>query len=561
MKDFPWFKSYPKEVPTSVDPYHYNSLLDLFEESVAKFRNQPAYENMGKAITFDDLDRLSAQFANYLVHDCGLKKGDRVAIQMPNLLQYPVALFGVLRAGLIVVNTNPLYTVREMEHQFNDADVKAVVILANFASNLQAVLPNTNIKHVIVTEIGDMLGGLKGSIVNFVVKYIKKMVPPFQLPTAVPFKRALQQGGKYVYRKPEVSGDDVAFLQYTGGTTGVAKGAMLLHKNIGANMMQIDAILKPKLKVGEEIVITALPMYHIFSLTVNCLAMLKIGAHNILITNPRDMKAFIKDLKKYPFSLITGVNTLFNGLLNQDDFHSVDFSHLKAAVGGGMAVQKVVAEKWQEVTGCELAEGYGLTETSPVLTCNPIDGTARIGTIGTPLPNTEVSVRDEEGNEVPLGEPGELWARGPQIMAGYWNRPEETEKVMEGEWFKTGDIGVMDEDGFFKIVDRKKEMINVSGFNVYPNEIEDTISGHPKVLEVGAIGVPNEKSNEVVKVFIVKKDESLTKEEVIEYCRKHMTGYKVPKYVEFKQELPKSNVGKILRRILKEEDAKQLQKS
>lgn len=561
MKDFSWYKSYPQQVPTQVDAEHYSSLLDLFEEGVNKYTELPAFENLGKSLTYSELDKLSADFANYLVHECGLQAGDRVAIQMPNLLQYPVALFGVLRAGLTVVNTNPLYTVREMEHQFNDADVKAVVILSNFAANLEKVLPKTNIKHVILTNIGDMVGGLKGSIVNFVVKYVKKMVPAYNLPTAVKFNKALQLGGKYTYQRPEVKKDDVAFLQYTGGTTGVAKGAMLTHKNMVANMMQIDAWMKPSLKERQEVVITALPLYHIFSLTVNCLSMLKIGAHNILITNPRDMKAFIGDLKKYPFTVITGVNTLFNGLLNQEAFSSIDFSTLKVAVGGGMAVQKAVAESWENATGCKLSEGYGLTETAPVLTCNPIDGSARIGTIGTPLPNTEVSVRDDEGQEVALGEPGELWARGPQVMAGYWQREDETAKVMEGEWFKTGDIGVMDEDGFFKIVDRKKEMINVSGFNVYPNEVEDTVASHPKVLEVGAIGVPNAKSNEVVKVFVVKKDQSLTAEEIITYCREHLTGYKVPKYVEFKEELPKSNVGKILRRVLKEEDQKQLQNS
>ncbi|MTI29857.1 AMP-binding protein, partial [Xanthovirga aplysinae] len=552
MKNFPWFKFYPSVVPHHVNVQQYGSVLELFEESVEKFSDMPAYENMGKVITYRELDHLSIRFANFLMNETNLEKGDRVAIQMPNLLQYPVVMFGALRAGLVVVNTNPLYTCREMEHQFVDSQAKAVIILANFAHNLEKIIEQTSIETVITTEIGDLLGGLKGSVVNFAVKYVKKMVPAYHLPGAIRLKDALRMGSRHTYQKPDVSGDDIAFLQYTGGTTGVAKGAMLLHRNIVANMQQISAWMLPGLRDGKEIVVTALPLYHIFSLTVNCLAMLKIGAHNLLITNPRDMKAFIKDLRKYPFSVITGVNTLFNGLLNQEDFKNLDFSGLKAAVGGGMAVQKVVADKWEKVTGIALAEGYGLTETCPVLSCNPIDGNVRVGTIGIPLPNTEMKIVDEKGQEMPLGEAGEIWARGPQVMAGYWQRPDETAAVMEGEWFKTGDIAFMNEDGFTKIVDRKKEMINVSGFNVYPNEIEEAVAAHPKVLEVGAIGVPDPKSNEVVKVFVVKKDNTLSVDELIQFCKENLTAYKVPKYVEFKDELPKSNVGKILRRILKE---------
>jgi long-chain acyl-CoA synthetase len=556
MNDYPWLKQYPKGIPAEINPNKYNSLIELCEGSFIKFSSLTAYENMGVSLTYKDVETLSEHFAAYLQNVAGLKKGDRIAIQMPNLLQYPIAMFGAIRAGLVVVNTNPLYTAREMEHQFKDSGATAVVILANFASNLEKILDKTQIKTVIVTEIGDMLGTIKGGIVNFVVKHFKKMVPSYSLPNAISFKDVLKQGKLERYNKPEVKQNEVAFLQYTGGTTGVSKGAMLTHKNIIANMEQISAWMVPKLKESEEVVITALPLYHIFALTVNGLAMLKIGAKNILITNPRDMPAFIKELRKYPFTVITGVNTLFNGLLNQEDFKKLDFSHLKIAVGGGMAVQKVVAHKWKEVTGTSLAEGYGLTETSPVLTCNPIDGTERIGSIGVPLPNTEVTILDEEGNPVKEGEAGEICAKGPQIMPGYYQRPDETEKVFLNGWFKTGDIGIMEPDGYFRIVDRKKDMILVSGFNVYPNEIEDVIAAHPKVLEVAAVGVPDEKSTEAVKVFVVKKDESLTEDELKTYCKENLTNYKVPKLVEFRTELPKTNVGKILRRLLKEEGDK-----
>ncbi|MBS4072922.1 MAG: AMP-binding protein, partial [Algoriphagus sp.] len=472
MKDFPWFKFYPALVEKEVDCNAYSSVNDLFEESVKKFSSSVAYECMGKTLSFSELDRLSAHFANYLTQELKLAKGSRVAIQMPNVLQYPVVMFGALRAGMVVVNTNPLYTPSEMKHQFNDSGADVVVIVANFASNLEKIRTEIQAKHIITTELGDLLGGLKGTIVNLVVKYVKKMVPPYSLPGAVSLKAALSKGATYQLKRVKCSLDDAAFLQYTGGTTGVSKGAELTHGNIVANMQQISAWMKPKLREKEEIVITALPLYHIFALTVNCLAMLKIGAHNVLITNPRDMKAFIGDLAKKRFTVITGVNTLFNGLLNQEAFKSLDFSGLKIAVGGGMAVQKATAEKWKAVTGVPLAEGYGLTETAPVATCNPIDGTERIGTIGMPLPNTEVMIADDQGNPVPIGERGEIFIKGPQVMRGYWKRPEETANVMHGEWFKSGDIGVMDEDGFTKIVDRKKEMILVSGFNVYPNEVE-----------------------------------------------------------------------------------------
>jgi long-chain acyl-CoA synthetase len=461
-------------------------------------------------------------------------------------------MFGALRAGMVVVNTNPLYTPSEMRHQFNDSGADVVVIVANFASNLEKIKTEIQAKHIVVTELGDLLGGLKGSIVNLVVKHVKKMVPAFNLPEAVSFKKALSLGSKYSFSKVAMTLEDPAFLQYTGGTTGVSKGAELSHGNIVANMQQISAWMKPKLREKEEIVITALPLYHIFALTVNCLAMLKIGAHNVLITNPRDMKAFIGDLAKKRFTVITGVNTLFNGLLNQEAFGKLDFSGLKIAVGGGMAVQKATAEKWKSVTGVPLAEGYGLTETAPVATCNPIDGTERIGTIGMPLPNTEVMIADDAGNPVALGERGEILIKGPQVMRGYWNRPEETALVMHGDWFKSGDIGVMDADGFTKIVDRKKEMILVSGFNVYPNEVEDAVASCPGVMEVGVIGMPDPKSTEKVVAYVVKKDQSLTEEKVIEHCKEFLTNYKVPKEVYFTDELPKTNVGKILRRKIKE---------
>ncbi len=558
MNNFTWLKHYPASVDKQVNYAAYSSISELFDECVGKYSDSVAFECMGKTISFRELDKQSANFANYLTEVLKLKKGTRVAIQMPNILQYPIAMFGALRAGMIVVNTNPLYTPAEMKHQFNDSGAEVIVIVANFACNLEKILPEIKAKHIILTELGDLLGGLKGTIVNIVVKHVKKLVPAFSLPQAVSFKSVLAQGSNYKYEPKKLILADPAFLQYTGGTTGVSKGAELTHGNIVANMQQISAWMKPKLKEREEIVVTALPLYHIFALTVNCLAMLKIGAHNLLITNPRDMPGFIKELSKKKFTVFTGVNTLFNGLLNQEAFRALDFSSLKIAVGGGMAVQKTTAEKWKAVTGVPLAEGYGLTETSPVATCNPIDGTERLGTIGIPLPNTDVIICDDEGNELPIGERGEIFIKGPQVMKGYWNRPDETALVMMGEWFKSGDIGIMDNEGFVKIVDRKKEMILVSGFNVYPNEVEDAVASCPGVLEVGVIGMHDPKSNEKVVAYVVAKDKSLTAEKVIAHCKESLTNYKVPREVYFTDELPKSNVGKILRRVIKERHIEKL---
>src|SRR5690606_27469518 len=515
MQEYPWFNFYPESVPRQVDVHAYNNLVDLFEESVEKYREAIAYECMGKQLTFSKLDKMSRDFAAYLQHDLKMKKGDRIGIQMPNLLQYPVVMFGALRAGLIVVNVNPLYTASEMKHQYKDAGVDAIVILANFAHSLEKIRKELPVKHIIVTQIGDFLGAAKGTVVNLVVKHVKKMVPAYQLEGALKLNDVLKKGARRSLSKVPMSDMDSAFLQYTGGTTGISKGAELSHGNIVANMQQISAWMKPKLKEREEIVITALPLYHIFALTVNCLSMLKIGAHNVLITNPRDMPAFCKEMSKHRFTVFLGVNTLFNGLLNHEAFRTLDFSGLKVSVGGGMAVQKSVAERWEALTGCPLSEGYGLTETSPVVSCNPIDGTHRLGTIGLPLPNTEVKVVDDEGNDLREGEKGELCVKGPQVMKRYWNRPEETEKVFLGEWFKTGDIAIIDKDGFVKIVDRKKEMILVSGFNVYPNEVENVIGSHEKVLEVGVIGMPDPNSTERVVAYVVPKDKSVTAAEII----------------------------------------------
>ena len=556
MQDAPWLKFYPTSVPQKVDVNAFGSVVELFDESVTKYQDAIAYECMGKHLTFSQLDKLSADFAAYLQNDLNMKKGDRIGIQMPNLLQYPVVMFGALRAGLIVVNVNPLYTATEMRHQYRDAGVDAIVILANFAHNLQKIRKDLEVKHIIITQIGDFLGAIKGSVVNLVVKHVKKMVPPFQIDGALKLNEVLKKGARKSYKKVKCNQTDIAYLQYTGGTTGISKGAELSHGNIVANMQQISAWMKPKLKEREEIVITALPLYHIFALTVNCLSMLKIGAHNVLITNPKDMPAFCKEMAKHRFTVFLGVNTLFNSLVNNEVFRKLDFSGLKVSVGGGMAVQKAVAEKWESLTGCPLAEGYGLTETAPVVSCNPIDGTERIGTIGLPMPNTEVKVIDEEGNDLPSGQKGELCVKGPQVMKRYWNRPEETEQVFTGEWFKTGDIATIDNDGFIKIVDRKKEMILVSGFNVYPNEVENVIVSHEKVLEVGVIGMPDPNSTERVVAYVVPKDKNITAAEIISHAKKDLTKYKVPKEVYFVDELPKSNVGKILRRIVKENHIK-----
>ncbi|MDX2002666.1 MAG: AMP-binding protein [Chitinophagales bacterium] len=547
-----WLKNYPSYVAADIDPDRYGNILELLEESFKKYADLPAFEHMGKILTYREIDQLSRDFAAYLQQELKLKKGDRVAVQMPNLLQFPVAMFGIIRAGLIVVNTNPLYTPREMKHQFNDAGVSAIIVLENFASQLQEILSETPIKHVIITSVGDLLGGVKGTIVNLVVKYVKKMVPAYSLPGAISFKSAMAKGKSLNYQKPTIANSEVAFLQYTGGTTGLSKGASLTHRNIIANMEQLFAWVGNYFEEGKEVIITALPLYHIFALTANCLAIFKCGGKNVLITNPRDMPVFLKELKKHQMTVFTGVNTLFVGLMNQPSFKEVDFSKLKLSLGGGMAVQDAAAIRWKEVTGCNLVEAYGLSETSPGLVANPIDGNHRMGYIGLPLPSTLIMIADDEGNEVPLGERGEIWAKGPQVMPGYWQQPTETANVFHDGWFKTGDIGVMDEDGFLKIVDRKKEMILVSGFNVYPNEVENAIALHPKVLEVGVIGVPDEKTTEAVKAFVVKKDESLTEEELIAFCKENITAYKCPKHVEFRKELPKSNVGKILRRLLKE---------
>jgi len=556
MKDFPWIENYPEGIPAEIHLYDQHSLVDLFEKSCKKYQDRVAFENMGVALTFGQVDKLSEDFAAYL-QSIGLQKGDRIAIQMPNVLQFPIAFFGALRAGLIVVNTNPLYTPREMEHQFKDSQAKAIVIVANFAHSLEKVLSHTSIKHVIVTQLGDMLGGLKGMLVNFVVKHVKKMVPAYSLPMAISFNDAVKKGASLTLSKPTLTPDDTAVLQYTGGTTGIAKGAQLSHGNLVAHNSMVTYWFHPYLKQHpgvQEVIITAIPMYHIFALSVNGILMFSEGAKSILITNPRDIPGFIKELKKHKFSIITGVNTLFNGLLNNPDFAKLDFSFLKGAVGGGMAVQDVVARKWEQVTGKPLVEGYGLSETSPVLCCNPLDGTHQMGTIGLPMPGTEVAIFDDDGNQLPQGETGEICARGPQVMSGYWQK-DNTGVFFPGGWFRTGDIGFMNEKGFFKIVDRKKDMIKVSGFNVFPSEVENILAEHPKILEVAAIGVTDEKSGEAIKVFVVKRDQSLTADEVKAYARENLTNYKVPRHYEFRTELPKTNVGKILRRALKEETA------
>lgn len=557
MNNQPWLDNYPAGVPKSIDADRYKNLPELFSEAREKYADKEAYENMGKIITFKELDELSTAFGAYLQNDLGLKKGDKIAIQCPNILQSPIAIHGALKAGLVVVNTNPLYTSSEMKHQFNDSGAKAIVILKNFACNLEPILADTSIEHVIVTELGDLIGGIKGALVNFVVKYVKKMVPAYSIKGTIDFKDAIAKGKANTLNAPDIDAEDLAFLQYTGGTTGVSKGAMLTHRNLIANLQQVEAWLyQTDLKEGEEIWIAALPLYHIFALNAHCLIPMKLGAKNILITNPKDMKGFVKELKKHPFTLITGVNTLFNGLLNTPGFAELDHSTIKIALAGGMALQRFVFDKWEKVTGKKIAEAYGLTETSPGLCINPMGDGNRVGTIGLPLPDSEIVLLDDDGKEVPIGEKGELCTKGPQVFKGYWNREEETKNSFINGYFKTGDIATMDADGYFKIVDRKKEMILVSGFNVYPNEVEDCIALMEKVLEVGAISVPDPKSTEAVKVYIVKSDASLTEDEVREHCEKNLTGYKQPKHIAFIDELPKSNVGKILRRILKENDLK-----
>ncbi|EKK9986566.1 long-chain-fatty-acid--CoA ligase FadD [Vibrio vulnificus] len=557
----PWLSRYPSDVPETINPDQYESLVEMFEQSVQKYADQPAFMNMGSVMTFRKLEERSRAFAAYLQNDLKLKKGDRVALMMPNLLQYPVALFGVLRAGCIAVNVNPLYTPRELEHQLNDSGAAAIVIVSNFANTLEQIVENTPVKHVVLTSLGQMLPRAKGTIVDFVVKYVKGMVPKYDLPGAISMRKALHKGRRLQYVKPFMTGDDIAFLQYTGGTTGVAKGAILTHRNMIANVMQAKGMYGPVLQPGRELVVTALPLYHVFALTVNCLLFIEMGGRNLLITNPRDIPGFVKELQKYPFTAITGVNTLFNALVNNEDFHELNFSHLKLAVGGGMAVQRAVADRWKKTTGCYLLEGYGLTECSPLVAAYPHDLVDYNGSIGLPVPSTEVRIINDEGEALANTETGELQVRGPQVMQGYWQRPEATKEVINSEgWLSTGDIVKFDEDGFLHIVDRKKDMILVSGFNVYPNEIEDVVALHGKVLEVAAIGQPHEVSGELVKIYVVKRDPSLTKEEIISHCRQHLTGYKVPKLIEFREDLPKTNVGKILRRVLRDENDAKLAK-
>ena len=557
MQERPWLQSYPNGVPAEIDINEFRSISAVFDSSVAKFRDRAALSSFGKELTYGQMEEKVEQFAAYLQCELQLKKGDRIAIMMPNCLQYPIAIFAALRAGLTVVNVNPLYTARELKHQLCDAQANALLVVDNFGHTVQEVAAELPVRHIITTGLGDLLGA-KGAIVNFVLKYVKKMIPDYDLPGAVRFKQALKLGARH--QRPAVVTDheDIAFLQYTGGTTGVAKGAILTHRNLIANMQQISAWIGPaKLNPGEEVGITALPLYHIFSLTVNGLVFTKLGVKSVLITNPRDMPGFIKELGQHKVSVITGVNTLFNGLLNTPGFDALDFSRLRLSIGGGMAVQRAVAERWQKATGCPLIEGYGLTETSPVACVNPLDATEYSGAIGLPLPSTDVCVKDDNGQLLGVGEVGELCVRGPQVMRGYWQRPEETAAAIDSDgWLHTGDMARMEANGFFYIVDRKKDMILVSGFNVYPNEVEDVIAMMPGVLEVAAVGVPDEKSGEVVKVVIVKKDPNLTAEQVKEHARAHLTGYKHPRVVEFRKELPKTNVGKILRRELRDAPAK-----
>ena len=549
-----WLNSYEQGVNAEIDITQYSSISDVFRQSVEKFAHQPAFQNMGKTLTYAEVGKLAENFASYLQNVLKLPRGERVAIMLPNLLQYPIALFGILQAGLVAVNTNPLYTPRELEHQLKDSGATTIIVLENFANTLELVLPRTQIKHVIVASVGEMFGFFKGTLMNFVLRKIKKMVPEYRISGAIPFQTTLKEGAAHTFSPVTLTREDTALLQYTGGTTGVAKGAVLSHGNICANMLQAKEWIKNQLREGKETVIAALPLYHIFALTVNLMIFTNAGSKIILITNPRDMKGFIGELKKERISVFIGVNTLFNGMVNQPDFATVDFSNLRLTLGGGMATQKAVAEKWKKITGTPIVEAYGLTEASPGVCANPLNIPAYTGGIGLPIPSTEVELRDADGKEVGIGQPGELWVRGPQVMKGYWNRPEETAKTIDARGFlETGDIAVMDEKGWLKLVDRKKDLIVVSGFNVYPNEVEDVAASHPKVLEAACIGVSSPKTGEALKLFIVKKDESLTAEELIAFCRTELTAYKVPKDIEFRDELPKSNVGKILRRELRKE--------
>jgi long-chain acyl-CoA synthetase len=548
-----WLNSYSAGVPAEVDVGAYRSIVDIFERSVAKFRDKPAFVQMGATLTYAEVDRLSRDFAAYLSEELKLEKGARVALMMLNILQYPIALLGALRAGYVVVNCNPLYTARELERQLADSGAEAVVIIENFASVLQEALPRTAIKHVITTRIGDMLSWGRGALVNFVIKYVKGLVPPWSIPGAVEFRTALRRGANLAWTGPSIEPDDIAFLQYTGGTTGVPKGAMLLHRNIVANLQQHHAHLHAVLGEGRDVVITAIPLFHIYALTVSCLLAIKIGAVNVLIVNPRDISGLVKELKKHRFTCFPGVNTLFRALLDNPEFARLDFSSLSIAASGGSALQRAVATKWKAITGKTLIEAYGLTETSPVVTCNPTDLIEFNGSCGVPIPSTEVAIKDDHGADLPIGEAGELCARGPQVMKGYWKKPEETAKIMtSGGFLRTGDIATMDENGFVRIVDRKKDMINVSGFKVYPNEVEEVVSMHSGVRDVGAVGVPDPVSGEAVKVIVVRRDPSLTETELRTHCRKYLTSYKVPQVIEFRDELPKTNLGKILRRALRD---------
>ncbi|MGL5948720.1 MAG: long-chain-fatty-acid--CoA ligase FadD [Aeromonas sp.] len=550
----PWLAQFPSDVPAEINPDIFSSLVEMFEDAVNKFADKPAFVNMGQTITYRRLEEQSRAFAAYLQHDLKLEKGDRVAVMMPNLLQYPIVVFGILRAGMMVVNVNPLYTPRELEHQLKDAGAKAIVVVSNFAHTLETVVYNTPVKHVILTRMGDNLGFAKGTLVNLVVKYIKKLVPKYDLPHALSLRQALAKGQHLQYVKPQIAPDDLAFLQYTGGTTGLSKGAMLSHRNMVANVEQCLAVYGPVLSGNDEFVVTALPLYHIFALTANALLFMRLGGNNLLISNPRDIPGFVKELKKYPFTAITGVNTLFNALLNNDEFKQTRFPKLKLTIGGGMAVQRNVADSWQQQTGTPLLEGYGLTECAPLVSVCPHDLKGYTGSIGLPVSSTDVRLIDGQGHAiVAKNSPGEMQVRGPQVMTGYWQRPEATAEVIQDGWLCTGDIAQFGDDGFLRIVDRKKDMILVSGFNVYPNEIEEVVAAHPDVLEVAAVGVPHEVSGELVKIFVVKKNPALDEAALIAHCRAHLTAYKVPKLIEFRTELPKTNVGKILRRALRDE--------
>lgn len=554
----PWLSRYPDDVPETIDPDQYPTLMDMFENAVERYADKTAFINMGATLSYRELEQRSRAFAAYLQHDLGLQPGSRVALMMPNLLQYPVALFGILRAGMVAVNVNPLYKPRELEHQIKDAQTETIVIVTNFAHTLEKVIKNTPIKHVIITSLGQMLPCVKGIIVDLVVKHLKRKVPDYHLPMAVSMKRALKLGSQHTYERLQLSGSDVAFLQYTGGTTGAAKGAILTHRNMVANVLQAKGAYGPVLSEGDELVVTALPLYHVFALSVNCLLFAEMGGTNLLITNPRDIPGFVKELGSYDVTAITGVNTLFNALVNNKHFKQLDFSHLRLSVGGGMAVQRAVAEKWKAITGIHLLEGYGLTECSPLVAGNPYDLKDYSGAIGLPVPSTDVRIIDDEGQVLPMDQVGELQVKGPQVMKSYWNNSDATAEVLSDDgWLATGDIVRIDEMGMIYIVDRKKDMILVSGFNVYPNEIEDVVALHEKVQEVAAIGEPSELTGEAVKVYVVANDTSLTSKELIAHCRQYLTGYKVPKNIEFRQELPKSNVGKILRRELREENEQQ----